>query len=190
MINLKSILGTCLMLCLSLLVLGQTEKGKSLIGADTKFNINVYPESDRVFFELGIQLGGFVANNFAIGAEALISTDKRKENDERLGTETYAIAPFIRYYFGENKIKPFIHTSLGIGTSKSKYNYTYSGIIENKSFLLLYELGGGVAFFFNDKISANFKLGYSEILMKGENADNFSDKISGIGSTIGFVFTF
>jgi len=185
----KYLLGSYLMLCLSLSVLGQTEKGKTLVGADTKFSININPDSDRTSFELGLQLGGFVANNFAIGVEAAMSTDKVKQKDEKLGTETYAIAPFARYYFGINKIKPFVHATIGVGTTKSKYN-GFSGIAESKSSLLLYELGGGVAFFLNDKISVNLNLGYSEVFMKAENADKYSTKISGIGSTIGLVFTF
>lgn len=189
MTNLKSILGICLIMCLSMSVLGQTEKGKSLIGADTKFNLNIEPETDRTTFELGLQLGGFIKDNLAIGAEGVISTAKRKEDDEKIGSEIYAIAPFVRYYLGKNKIKPFLHSSIGVGTTKSNYK-GYSGIVESKSSLLLYELGGGVAFFLNDKISVNLNLGYSDILMKEENADKYSTKVSGIGSTIGFVFTF
>ena len=82
----------------------QTEKGTLLLGGDATFSST----DGNSQFVTRPSIGVFVANNFAVGAQAyLFFSDP--DNSWRVG-------PFARYYFTKStKGKPFVAARAGIG---------------------------------------------------------------------------
>jgi outer membrane protein len=206
--NFKSIPIGILLFCITYLVNGQTEKGKILLVCETKLNftsLNSKWKSDdgngedgkTSNLEFSPQLGFFVIDNLALGIELPINySSEKNENDNKFHSTSVAFAPFIRYYFGTNNIKPYLHSGIGFGYQKMGYdlNASYSDYNMNpsqdfKSTISLYEFGGGLAIFLNEKTSLDIEIGYASgsIKPKKDNNNNYRSITSGIGLGIGFA---
>ena len=167
----------------------QTEKGKRLIGATTQLVFGVSNHSvktaDRHYLSqknttIGITTfaGYFVKENLAIGGELLFDYNKTKDYDEdsKSSETTIAFAPFVRYYFGTNKVKPFVQGAVGIGSLQSKVEYDNSFFTyDNSSTIVTYSAIAGVAFFVSDNTAFDLSLGYGGI--SGVNNDDFEQKV-------------
>lgn len=200
-----------LFLGIAFLANGQTEKGKILIGGETKLNftsLNSIWKSDDgngkegniLNFDFSPQFGLFVKDNFALGVQLpLTYSFEKKENVHKYSSTSVALAPFIRYYFGKNNIKPYLHGGVGLGYQKYKYgNYGlypdsepdpgFNPILDLNYGMFLYELGGGISIFINEKTSIDVGLGYSSISSKSleDNDNNYRIITRGIGLGLGF----
>jgi outer membrane protein len=181
----------------------QTEKGNILIGGETKLNFsssNPKFESDDSNADLGRtttldfspQIGFFVIDGLALGMELPImySLDKSESEDKYTST-SIAFTPFIRYYFGKGKLKPYLHGDVGFGNLKMKYEEKLLATTsESTASLFLYEMGGGLAVFLNDKVSLDIGIAYASqsLTPKEDNDNNFKSITSGFEAGIGIVF--
>jgi outer membrane protein len=181
----------------------QTEKGTFLLGGETKLNFSSVSskfESDDVNEDLGKittlefspQIGFFVIDGLALGMELPIMYSLEKsENEDKYTSTSLAFTPFIRYYFGKGKIKPYLHGDVGFGNLKMKYEDNLSGTTsENAASLFLYEMGGGLAIFLNDKVSLDIGIAYASqsLTPKDDNVNNSKIITSGFEAGIGIVF--
>ncbi len=197
---LKFILSGFISMFLVFTVLGQTNQGNILIGGESNLNFSSFNskwKSDdgngkfgkTTSFDFSPRVGFFIIDNLAIGAKLPISFQSEKDdNNDKFSSTSLAIAPFVKYYFGAKNIKPYLNGSFGFGTISMK-DEPESGPSDNySSGLFLYEFGGGLGIFFNDKVSLDISLGYTSKTYKDkeDNINNFRTIYSGIGLGIGF----
>lgn len=148
----------------------QTDHGKILLGGQYILNFTSYTSTfkgSNNSYELGKyrtvgispQIGFFIFKNVPFGAEFLYSYGKTTKGSSDSHNSSYSLIPFLRYYFGQSKIKPYVHLGAGPGWQKtiaSDFGYT---TIE-KAKLFRYQLKGGLCAFINDHVSLDFSLGY------------------------------
>lgn len=138
----------------------QCEKGDIWLGGSSNINFsytNSYWNTDydsgdgnsafAINFEP--QVGMFVATGFVMGIGLPITFEK--ENNISGGYfqgSSISFALLLRYYFGSNIVKPYLHANAAIGTEK--YEYLSNGSTNDGSGLILpVEAGGGIAIFLN-----------------------------------------
>lgn len=178
----------------------QTEKGKILVGGQSSLEFTTYKSSGVTeytsgdngksrYLDITPQVGYFIANNFAVGLETPYSFSKEIDGDDSYITSSFVVVPFVRYYFGKTKVKPYLHGGIGPGWGKTK-SEIYMGSDYNVSTnLLAYELGGGLGVFVNEHVSVDFGLGYGNASSKWTDSSNMNRKdiVKGIDATIGIV---
>lgn len=177
---------------------GQTEQGSILLGGESKLSFTSlnskwktdYDEGDngKTFnLEFSPQIGFFVIDGLALGAEIPIAYSSEKdEDDDKSITTSLALSPFLRYYFGTSNVKPYLHGEIGFGNLKLNYNYSS---YETSYRMFLYEIGGGLGIFLNEKVSLDIGLGYASTSIKPKENVYYDYKIisSGFGLGIGIV---
>lgn len=176
-----------------------TTKGNFILGGSSRFGFSIATsqlksdsgdiqngETRNTSFGLRPRVGYFIINDLAIGGEVAFSTSKAKNDDlnfEATGT-SFSFAPFVRYYFTEGIIKPFLQGSVGIGFSNSKTEGDF-GENESKNSIFNYGFDGGVTFFLNKSISIDTGIGYAYSSSKAR--DNNDDNVRFVNS--GFFFS-
>jgi outer membrane protein len=182
----------------------QTEKGKIYIGANSNlqanFNSNTYKndfgssESNTNSFSISGQAGYFIINNLVIGADISTSFSNSKDNSSnyKSTSRTFAIAPLVKYYFSEKKLKPFIIAKYGFGSSNSTLTYqNQANSDDSKTSFSIMTLGGGISYFFNSYISVDLGLNYRRSVSEPERyQSNNKFTSSGLNSNVGFVLIF
>lgn len=157
---------TILLVCMivSFAALAQTSQKDWLVGGN--FTINTTTGNSDFTFRPNA--GYFFANNFAAGAELLMSFGKTGDTK----TSEWGIGPFARYYFLKDaKFKPLVHSSFSISRQTVKDNITK---IHN-TVTRLYIAGGG-AYFINENVALEGLAGYNR------------SKVGSNGSEGGFRF--
>jgi outer membrane protein len=151
---------------------GQTEKGNLFIGhqnlMELKFVKNIYltnSESEEKTTEYTFTpiFGYFLARGLAVG----IVPSYSYINEQNIvyvyssKTNTLSVTPFIRYYIGNKKFKPFVDGGIGYKDFKTKYTndnflpeYSYSGN------MVTYNLGAGISYFLKENISIDLGINY------------------------------
>jgi len=178
----------------------QTEKGKTLIGGESKLEYSTYNASWETNNNSGSngktrnlditpQIGRFIANNFAVGLEIPYSRSKEIDGDDSYTTYSLLVMPFMRYYFGKTKIKPYLHGAIGPGWGKSKSVFSIGPDYETSFHLTGYEAGGGLGIFINEHVSLDLSLGYGHNASKYTDSSNTDRKdiVKGIDANIGIV---
>ena len=178
---------------------GQTEKGNVLIGGENILDFTSRKDDDndkRTFAELSPQIGFFVVDGLAVGAEIPMSHSSRNSEDGSSDRSTFlAVSPFLRYYFGTSHIKPYLHGEAGFGSFRAKItrapgqgNVTPPPV-DLSTRIFLYEIGGGLGIFLNDKVSLDFGLRYTSVLSSpSAGTDSNSKGITNeLGIGIGIV---
>jgi outer membrane protein len=187
--------------CIGLNSFAQTEKGKYIVGATTTLNAgviehsrvidNITTLSERItLFSLAPHAGYFIKDNLALGIELGVSVSNTKDYDydSEIRETITAFSPFVRYYFGTKKIRPFVHISGGIGSYKESYLASFSEYnSKSTSTIVTYSLGAGAGFFLNDKVSIDLELGYGRASSKN---DDFKGIQNAFGLNAGFSFFF
>jgi len=132
----------------------------------------------------------FAGFHLALGVVIILGANTKDYDYDSEDRETSVdFAPFIQYYFGGKKVKPFMSASGGIGRYKNTYiasSPKYNN--ESTSTILTYSLGAGVGFFLNDMLSIDLELGYGRISSK-INKD-FKGIQNAFGLNAGFSFFF
>ena len=133
------------------------------------------------------EIGTFIADNIAIGLAVQYNHDELTKGFQTYTSSSLIAIPFIRAYFGKEKLKPFVYGGYGFGKGtnvQTGYGTSFDNI-EKK--LSMYEFGGGLAFFVNKNISLEFGVAYSHVLSKYPNSNNVNmeDTGKGTGFTIG-----
>ncbi|RYC66912.1 outer membrane beta-barrel protein [Spirosoma sordidisoli] len=163
---------------LTLLVLGissataQTEKGRWTVGAQvgnisyspgekpyriTNFSVSVLPSA-----------GYFVADNLVVGLSVPVNYQHYQTRFATVGNTQYSItntqlglAPFVRYYVGSARLRPFIDATVGY-TQQWYRARNLNGVSENLYKQGSFAYGGsiGAAYFINNTVSLDASLGY------------------------------
>ena len=186
----------------------QTESGKFLLGGSSKLGFSSvktklsaegesYDYSKTNTLNFNPQIGYFVIDGLAIGFEIPVTSQVEKFDfmGQKMTSKSlaYAIAPFARYYFGSQKVRPFLHGSAGVGSENYKYEEDGDSD-EDKYKIVLFSLGGGVGIFVNDNVSFDCGVFYSSMTRKFDNymgSDVAVDEInSGFNFSVGFVVAF
>lgn len=191
----------------------QTEKGKILLGGQSSLDFTSFSSKWKTdsgsgdngktrTLDITPQVGYFIANNFAVGLEMPYNYSKDIDGDDSFTTSSYTVVPFVRYYFGKTKIKPYLHGGIGPGWGKTKIDYNlypdsnpdpnYIFDPNYSSHLFTYEMGGGLAVFLNEHVSLEFGLGYASASAKWYDKNvkmNRENTASGIGASIGIAMS-
>lgn len=184
----------------------QTEKGKFLLGGQYSLNFssstqtfkttNISNEWNKTrSLEITPLISYFIFNNIPAGLELLYDFKYNGiTKNNYSSSSSFSFLPFLRYYVGGTKIKPFLHAGIGPGWKK---DVTKDGDFPKTiqtSKLLIYELRGGLGIFLNKQVSIDISFGYHSIseFHKEPMVDGTFDKwriiSNGTGATIGFMF--
>ena len=136
-------------------------------------------------FNLSPRLGYFLADNFVLGAN--IKTSFLHYTSEDI--TTLAAGPFIRYYFIDGKIVPFIDAEASFGNITDSWSYG-SFNSDDKSNISMFGFGGGVAFFINEFISIDALAGYKSYVTKSTGEYSDKNTVNSFGLGVGFTVTF
>lgn len=159
----------------------QTEKGRWTVGAQVgslSYSSSGEPYKTRNFsLSLSPSVGYFVAKNLAVGTSLPVSyltygsTLQGSSARSKLNATSLGLGPFIRYYIGSAKLRPFANAS-----------YTYSYFWQNSTDASMgqeskshfnyssYTVGVGAAYFINNTVSLDASLNYGDTLDKNRNS--------------------
>ena len=159
-ISKKTLFTTLFLFILFTGLFAQTSPGNLLLGgtSDLSFGITLSSiKSDNISDDNGTRIhaninpliGVFVAPGLAIGGS--IPLGYSQLNRDLLTTTSYhaGITPFVRYYIGKAKVKPFVGIYGGAQYMVSKYDDTMT-IANNERLSTMFGFRGGAAFFVGD----------------------------------------
>ncbi len=190
-----------LILAITTLVSAQTEQGTFLVGGSSGISLGGGSSKDKTDnfegdptkyfgFSINPQVGFFVIDNLVIGAILPISVQRSKQNDTKVVFSSIEFAPFARYYFLDDKFRPYATAFFGGGFNGYKYVVNGNTTTNNSNTFLL-GLGGGVAYFVNDNIAIDALLGYQFTREKfTDEDDNYRELDHAIGVDIGILVFF
>ena len=102
----------------TLLLHGQTEKGRLYVGANLRnFSIGISRNSSQFGIGLDPAMGKFVADNWVVGGRLGLSFGMQRDAGRNFNSTGFAISAgaFSRYYFSlAKRIKPFVELETGI----------------------------------------------------------------------------
>ena len=196
--NLRILFVTMLALGISALSFGQTGKGKFLIGTgsnlsfisgSSKWKTDTGSGDNGISSALGLspKLGYFVTDELALGVELQLGYGKSKNNSDKSHSFDYGVGPFARYYFGSDKLKPFVGGALNLGGDSQNStisNTTY----KSKSSTFSFDLGGGLAYFLSEKVSLDLGINYNYKTAHLNTPDNYRDQSGTLIVGAGFNF--
>jgi len=174
----------------------QTEKGKWMVSGATGLqfsSLNITPEYDGVSgdkmktsnFSLTGSLNYFVMDNLAVGLGLGITSSTQKDDGYKYTVSSTTFIPNAIYFFPvDGNIKPFAQIGAGYSSMVDKES-GYGDTYEDKYAGLIYNIGGGVAFFMGDNVSFNFGLAYTGGSLEHDVDSNFKYKQSNIAANIG-----
>lgn len=180
----------------------QTDAGKFLIGGSSSLDFAASTEKWKtddddgtygkgMAFNLTPQFGYFVIDGLAVGLEleVTMSSFKDDEDDGKSTVTGLVAAPFVRYYFGASKIKPFAEAAVGFGTYTDKYDPSDGESSTDKYGIFAYQIKAGAGFFLNDVVSLDMGVAYRSmsVKQKEDNDNNYKDITSQIGLEIGII---
>ncbi|WP_460985256.1 outer membrane beta-barrel protein [Spirosoma fluminis] len=164
----KKILLTAVFLCIvSWVASAQTETGRWMVGVSVgSLTYQDQPSTGYKTFSVSLSpsAGYFVMDNLLVGTGLPLSVSTSKTDNPGLLLKTtttgIGLAPFVRYYFGESKLKPYI----GVSYSYTANHYTYKTRLDKASgsgHTSLLVPGIGLAYFINRNIALNAGLNYT-----------------------------
>jgi hypothetical protein len=165
----KIVLGILSVITMSLAANAQTDKGDWMVGG----NMTINTTSGNSQFTLNPNAGYFFANNFAAGANVLLSFGKFDQTK----SSAFGIGPFARYYFNvkDEHFKPLVHVGFDISSRTDKGpNYKDSYTVTELF------VGGGAAYFINQNVALEGLAGYNN-----SKVENFSGQ-GGFQFRLGF----
>jgi len=147
-------------------------------------------------FNLNTEIGYFVSDGFAIGLalglESTTTIFEQGSYDARYDSTQYAIAPFIRYHFGESGV--FAEVAYSLGSRSSKFENDFNEGESDPTKTNGFTVGAGYAININDVVSINPSIYYSSLTTVTEDAvydgisgglDDLETKFSNIGFMLG-----
>ncbi len=153
-------------------------KGSSLIGGnlsfsfgsiETKYSGAFSGKSELSYnsFSFSPKAGFFVANGFALGfgADITSSTYKDADDDSESTTSQFTVGPIIRFYTHAGL---FFDADLSFGKATQKYSATGSSD-EEKATITKWQLGAGYAIFLNDFVAIEPGVSYRSASSKSED---------------------
>jgi hypothetical protein len=180
---------------------GQTNGGKILLGGSSNLNFdhstskwkndnNSGTNSKTTGINFMPQAGIFICNGLAIGLNLDVwYSIEKDENGSKYTNTMLAGSPFVRYYFGKAKIKPFLEARVGGGFGSYKSDPDAGPSSTSKYTTFDFGFTGGVAMFLNDHVSLDLGLGFSSSTSKDktDNPNHFKSIDRTIGLNIGIT---
>jgi opacity protein-like surface antigen len=186
----------------------QTVKGSIFIGGSSSLDLSFLnykwktdsgsgDDGKTTSLEFNGQIGYFVFKNCVLGLEIPYTyskeIDRNETNDYSYLTTTVNLIPFLRYYIGNSKFKPYFHGGIGPGWGFDKYFDSSNNEKKIPLNIFAYEIGGGLGFFVNEHLSIDIGILYGSASIKWRDTSANMDRssiASGVGSTIGIVMCF
>ena len=141
---------------------------------------------DKTSFSITPDVGYNLSEKWAVGVE-LAYAHKGYDGEDAISTNAFALAPYARYSFYENKIvRLFLDMGFGFSTYKAKHADSVNG----------FEIGvkPGLAVKLNDNFSFITKVGfagYRDDYYRGEEEENgFGVGLDGENISIGIEYEF
>lgn len=193
----KNSLCTLLLVAMSLsLATAQTEKGRWTVGAQVgNLSYSSRADSKTTTILLSPSAGYFVAKNVVIGASVPLFYSYSKStppvqssfNPYELTSTLIGLSPYVRVYFGDSKLRPFVNASVGYN---KQWNSIKLGTQANKADdgYVSYGISAGAAYFINNNISLDAALAYSggDQLNISDFFNNGLTQSKSIGLSVGF----
>ncbi len=165
----------------------QTDRTSWLVGGNAGLDFTDQANSNSLNISLSPQAGYFVFDNLAVGMtlpfsliidKAEVTVDGQITSSKKR-TNTVGLGPFVRYYFGQSAIRPFVEAGANYRITSAK---TKTAAIETSSNESSYSLSGsaGLAYFISSNVGLETKLGYT--YFRGDNLNKYST----LGLTVGF----
>lgn len=184
--TIRIIFSTVVIFTLTTLVSAQTEQGKLLISGSTSFSmgggLSKWKSDDAkgdpthsFAFSFSPKAAYFFIDNLALGARFPLSINRSKDNNDNISVSSFAgFAPWVRYYFLSDQIRPFAEGSFGGGIDGYKYKPNDGESSTDNEGVFLSTLGGGVSFFLIENIAFDASINWSltRYKDKSDNPDN------------------
>ena len=172
----KKVLFAAILLVSSNAIFAQVDQGQILAGGNAGFNSSKEGDYKVTDFNISPDIGYFFINQFAGGLRVSYMHSKTKLNSSSSTTNSYWVAPFVRYYFmpsGE-KLNLFADGSYGFGSSKTSGSSSVSANY--------YQIMAGPALFLSPNTALEFALYY-----RSYGGDAYkTDRNNNFGLNIGF----
>jgi hypothetical protein len=195
--TMKKFFTLSLILGLTISTFGQTDGGKIFLGGTTnltadlstskwKSDDNSGTNSKTTSIDFEPHVGIFVVKNLAIGLslDVYYSLYKNSSSEDKSSQTLLEGTPFLRFYIGNGKVKPFVQGKVGGGLEYYKDMPVDGTSTTSKYTVFNFGFMGGVALFLNDHVSLDLGLGFNSNSSKAkENNDN---NYRNIDHTIGF----
>lgn len=159
----------------------QTDKGNFMVGGSIG---NLSFQSDHLSISFSPKVGYFVVTNLVVGlTPAFEYKSFTLINDNKTRSTSFGIGPFVRYYFGEGKLKPLINASFLYYRNTVKLgdlaidpnDPVLEGDHEVKQGYKFIQLGGGMAYFLSKSIALEGIVNYGHYMdydILGSNKSN------------------
>ncbi|GAB3779254.1 hypothetical protein GCM10028818_29520 [Spirosoma horti] len=145
-------------------VKAQTEKGRWMVGAQVgNFQYSTQNGYNSFSGSLSPSAGYFVANNLLIGTGVPLSLTTNNYSgpggDVRNRSTGIGLSPYVRYYVGSNKLKPYVGVSYAYSSTRQRTDMGYQTLKSN-GFTSTVSPTVGVAYFINRSVAINVGLNY------------------------------
>jgi len=178
----------------------QTEKGKLIItsGSDitmvfgnTKVEYDGNSIQERTVQQISFEpsIGVFTANNLAIGVTIPLDFEKIESDNITTEQSSYGIAPFMRLYFTNSKVKPYLIFDVGYLLIKNISHQEFDDTNDKYGGYII-DGGFGISAFINEHVAFDTQMsyGYSKVVYDGDT--DLKQKANVIGLLIGLTITF
>jgi outer membrane protein W len=158
-------------------VMAQTEKGRWTLGAQVgNFQYSTQGEYNSFSGNISPSAGYFVANNLVVGTGVPLSLTTNKYSgpggDVRNRSTGIGLSPYVRYYVGSNKLKPYLGVSYAYSSTRRRTDMGYQ-TLKASGFTSTVSPGIGIAYFINHSVALNAGLNY--IWERFNNGNQFYD---------------
>ena len=158
----KKLLVMCVMLSLIMPVFAQITEGNYLIGGGLSFTAEnrdlATSNLNTNSFTLSPTGGYFVVDKLVVGTQLLYGLLSQTSNSVTTTMNSFSVAPFSRYYFETEVLKPYIF----VGVGKSWETVSYGGSSStNHTTRTFWNAGVGADYFINKSIALEAQLNYT-----------------------------
>lgn len=178
--------------------LGQTQKGNWQVGAQVgDFSYRKTSVSNEFTGSITPSVGYFVANNLLLGTGVPLSLTTFRMDATKSTYKGIGLAPFVRYYVGSARLKPYV----GVSYSYNQINRNYSSVSSSGSSTQRTSIlspGLGLAYFVTKNVGLHAGLNYNfqQLSNEGSNTSpnsqplSFSSDSKTLSLNIGFQLFF
>lgn len=203
----KAVLLMVWLVMLTTLVKAQTEKGRWMVGAQVG-DFQYSDQNRRKIFSGSLTplVGYFVAKNFLVGTGIPLSLYTGSYYGIRypdpnivrfdVTTTQYGVSPFVRYYIGAAKLKPYLGVAYTYSKSHSQTTIPSALLQKSEGFSSAIVPALGVAYFLSRSVALNAGLNFSiqknedKILDPQSAASTVTSDFKSVSLGIGFQLFF
>lgn len=155
---------------------------------ELKYEVIGLRETKTNKISLELSPGIFIIDNMVFGLSMLVEYEKSEFDDFNQELKSFGLAPYIRYYISNTKIKPYFNFDGGYLFAHNKSNLyehindTYNGFV--------IDFGIGISVFFTEKIAFDTQIAYGYSTMINSEDSKIKLITNGIGIMLGFDLIF